>query len=226
MAERILVVARMPTVGGRAREGLLQRLQKISEIASESEPGCLKYAALVPRDDDGKTVYAVEEYKDKESFDTHMASDGVVKINQWFTEETVLDPDEKPDLHILEYLPDLRFVRDEVREHKDPHVIFAELDYIPGGVDTSIPYWKAVVETGRDHEAGTLVYGILKDTQKENRLFSIEAYESPDYLRDVHVPSEAIQNTSSKHGWWLEKIGFGDEDVYPRELLVGEVIRE
>ncbi|KAF4466718.1 4-coumarate- ligase [Fusarium albosuccineum] len=217
MSEHILVVARMPTVGGNIRDEFIRRLERLSEIVSKSEPGCLKYAALVPREDDGKTVYAVEEYKDKASFDEHMASEGVVKINQWFTEETVLDPNDKPDVHILQYIPDFRFTREEVVKHPDPHVIFAELDYIPGGIDTSIPYWKAVVETGRDNEPGTLVYGILKDTQKENRLCSIEAYESPEYLKDVHVPSKAIQNsiantkhlrTGLKHHLLKKQVGF------------------
>ncbi|KAH6898120.1 hypothetical protein B0T10DRAFT_471826 [Thelonectria olida] len=201
MPERILVVARMLTVSQTRRDELLESLGHLAEIAQKDEPGTLKYAALIPREDDSKTVYAVEEYTDKAAFDLHMSSTGVKDINQWFADEKVLDPDDTPDVHILEYLPGFRFARAEVLKRPDPHVIFAELDYILGGLDTSIPYWKAVVETGRDHEPGTLVYGILKDTQKENRLCSIEAYESPEYLRDVHVPSQAIHNSiaNTKH---------------------------
>lgn len=101
-----------------------------------------------------------------------------------------------------EYLPGgFRFDRREVLQHPDPHLLFAELDYIPGGVETATPYWKAVVDTGRDHEEGTLVYGVAKDTTRENRLNTIEAYESPAYLKDVHVPSNAIQESikNTKH---------------------------
>ncbi|KPM38192.1 hypothetical protein AK830_g8367 [Neonectria ditissima] len=196
MAERLLVVARLSTVQGRRPE-LLDRLQALADIALESEPGTLKYAALIPREDDGRTVYAVEEYTDKAAFDKHMSSAGVKEINKWFEDDKVLDPADTPDVHILEYLPEFRFTRPEVLKHPDPHVIFAELDYIPGEVETSIPYWRAVVETGRDEESGTLVYGILKDTQKKHRLCSIEAYESPEYLKDVHVPSKAIQSSIS-----------------------------
>lgn len=88
-----------------------------------------------------------------------MSTIGVKDINQWFVDEKVLDPNDKPDVHILEYLPEFRFDRQEVLTHADPYIAFAELDYIPGGVETSIPYWKAVVETGREDEPGTLVYG-------------------------------------------------------------------
>lgn len=146
-----------------------------------------------------------------------MASDGVKKVHQWFKDEKVLDPDLQPTLHVLEFIPPLSFNREEVLKHEDPHVIFATLDYIPGGVETSIPYWKAVVETGRDNEPGTLVYGILKDPNTVNRLCTIEAYESADYLRDVHVPSQAIQNsiantkhlrTGLKHNFLKKKAGF------------------
>jgi hypothetical protein len=40
---------------------LLERLQRLGEIAQKDEPGTQKYAALIPREDDSKTVYAVEE---------------------------------------------------------------------------------------------------------------------------------------------------------------------
>ncbi|CAM1505000.1 Fc.00g106370.m01.CDS01 [Cosmosporella sp. VM-42] len=201
MAERILVVAQITTVGRSARDELLDRLITLSETALKSEPGVLKYAALIPRDDDGKTVYAVEEYLDQTTFDEHMATGGVKAITSWFADGTVLDPSVSPSIHTLEYLPNFRFSREEVLSHPDPHVIFGILDYIPGGVETSIPYWKAVVETGRKQEPGTLVYGILKDVKNEKRLCSIEAYESPAYLMDVHVPSKAIQESigNTKH---------------------------
>lgn len=130
-----------------------------------------------------------------------MSTPGVNAINQWFADAPVLDPNDTPDVYILEYLPSLRFTRPQVLSHADPHVVFAQLDYVPGGVETSIPYWTAVVETGREKEEGTLVYGILRDAQREGRLCTIEAYESAEYLRDVHVPSNAVQRSiaNTKH---------------------------
>lgn len=58
---------------------------------------------------------------------------------------------------------------------------------------------------------------ILKDSQKENRLCAFEVYESAEYLKDVHVPSGAIQSsinntkhlrTRLKHHFLKKKGGF------------------
>jgi quinol monooxygenase YgiN len=130
-----------------------------------------------------------------------MSQQKVKNMGAWLQNDGVLDTSTPPTLHLLEYLPNMRFTRDEILKQTDPHVLFAELDYIPGGIDTATPYWQAVVDTGRDKEPGTLSYGIAKDLEKENRLVAFEVYESPAYLKDVHVPSEAIQNSiaNTKH---------------------------
>lgn len=107
-----------------------------------------------------------------------------------------------PSRQVLHWLTDdFTFWRPEVAKHPDPHVIFAELDYIPGGAATATPYWKAVVDTGREKEPGTLAYGILRDPANAERLATFEAYESPEYLKDVHVPSDAISKSikNTKH---------------------------
>jgi quinol monooxygenase YgiN len=130
-----------------------------------------------------------------------MSQPKVKDMGAWLQQPGILDPSTPLALHMLEYLPNQRFTRDAILQHPDPHVLFAELDYIPGGIDTATPYWQAVVDTGRDKEPGTLSYGIAKDLQKEGRLVAFEVYESPAYLKDVHVPSEAIQNSirDTKH---------------------------
>lgn len=130
-----------------------------------------------------------------------MSSQQVKDMGAWLQSSGVLHPSETGALHMLQYLPGMRFTRDEILQQADPHVLFAELDYVPGGVETATPYWQAVVDTGRDREVGTLHYGIARDLEKEDRLVAFEVYESPEYLKDVHVPSEAIQNSiaNTKH---------------------------
>jgi quinol monooxygenase YgiN len=149
----------------------------------------------------GKKSLIAIRYDDKAAFDVHMSSQKVKDAGSWLQREGVLDSSNPPSLAMLNYLPTMQFTRDEVLSHDDPHVLFAELDYVPGGIETSTPYWQAVVDTGRDFESGTLSYGIAKDQEKENRLVAFEVYESPAYLRDVHVPSDAIQNSiaNTKH---------------------------
>lgn len=134
--------------------------------------------------------------------DLHMASKGVKDINAWVESVPIWDSDDPPSLQNLCYLsPAFEFSRSVPSKITDPHVIFAELDYVPGGVAIATPYWKAVVDTGREKEPGTLAYGVLGDKTKEERLCTFEVYESPEYLKSVHVPSNAISESikNTKH---------------------------
>ncbi|KAI8240204.1 4-coumarate--CoA ligase-like 7 [Colletotrichum sp. SAR 10_99] len=96
-----------------------------------------------------------------------------------------------------------KVVDNQVSEHKekDPWVIIAELGYHPGGSATSIPYWQGVVIEGRENEEGTLVYGLARDSEDREKLWTVEVYESEAYLKDVHVKSTAIAESikNTKH---------------------------
>ncbi|KAF7563971.1 hypothetical protein G7046_g169 [Stylonectria norvegica] len=196
MPEHFVQIVDLRTVKDEDRDEALKKFDAIASAVIKNEPGVVKYGIHVPREDDGKTIVIIEEYVDKAAHAAHMATPAVVELIEFLTNAGV-----ETTIHFLEYLPNFGFTRDAILTHPDPHVMFAELDYYPGGVDTSIPYWKAVVESGRENEPGTLMYGILKDPSKENRLVSIEAYESPAYLMEVHVPSKAIQESigNTKH---------------------------
>lgn len=128
-----------------------------------------------------------------------MAQPHVQSMVEWMGTGNVLGGE--PRLFDLQYLDGFDFSRKEVAGVQDPFVAFAELDYKPDTVQQSIPYWKAVVETGRQDEPGTVVYGILKDPKESNKLFALEVYESKEYLTNVHVPSKAIQESikNTKH---------------------------
>lgn len=145
------------------------------------------------------------------AYNEHMASGLVTDINAWLQDPPKVSAGQ---LHLLQYLDQgFGFTRAEVKKDaaaKDPtyglHVIFAELDYVEGGVGKATPYWKAVVDTGRDNEPGTLAYGIYKPNKvpegEENKaLKTFEVYESVEYLKDVHVPSDAISESikNTKH---------------------------
>lgn len=131
-----------------------------------------------------------------------MNSQRIKDINAYFQTVPIFEESNPPVQDNLQYISsDYEFSRPEANNRTDPHVIYAELNYVPGGVATSTPYWKAVVDTGREKEPGTLAYGILKDPTKENKLATFEVYESPEYLKDVHVPSDAISESikNTKH---------------------------
>lgn len=132
----------------------------------------------------------------------HAASEVVKQVTQWTAENNTLSTEAQPAAWLLTYLPGgFRFNRSEVTEKTDPHIVFAELDYLSGAVETATPYWKEVVDTGRDDETGTLAYGVLKDLFKtEDKLFTFEIYESVEYLKEAHIPSAAVQNNIKNTG--------------------------
>uniref|UniRef100_A0A8H7K701 ABM domain-containing protein n=1 Tax=Bionectria ochroleuca TaxID=29856 RepID=A0A8H7K701_BIOOC len=165
MSNELVVIARLLTPGGEVRDQVIKRLKIIAQEAQDAEPSTTVYAILVPREDDGTTIFVAEWYKDQAAFDLHMKSQSVKEILDW--------PVSK----------EFSFSRPTAAIHSDPHVIIAELDYVPGGVETSTRYWKAV------------------DPNAENKLYTFEAYESPEYLKSVHVPSDAVAENikNTKH---------------------------
>jgi len=84
------------------------------------------------------------------------------------------------------------FTKPEIEQQSDPWMVFATIDYKPGLTVESVLYWKAVIETSKNDEPGTFVYGILKTKEPSDSLYSLEAYESKEYLWDVHAKSGAI----------------------------------
>ncbi|CAH0025744.1 unnamed protein product [Clonostachys rhizophaga] len=200
MSNELVVIARLLTPGGEVRDQVIERLKKIAQEAHDAEPSTTVYAILVPREDDGTTIFVAEWYKDQAAFDLHMKSQSVKEILDWAPSIPFFATN-PPHLTLQPVSKEFSFSRPTAGTHSDPHVIIAELDYVPGGVETSTPYWKAVVDTGRDKEDGTLLYGLLKDPSAENKLYTFEAYESPEYLKSVHVPSDAVSENikNTKH---------------------------
>ncbi|KAH7029850.1 uncharacterized protein B0I36DRAFT_412202 [Microdochium trichocladiopsis] len=191
---RKLVVARMPMASTEAKETFIKFLSDASDYALENEPGIKKYAICLPRDEpDSNVVYAVEEYQDEATFDSHMATDGVKRMMSWISSGSRFDG--TPEINQLAMIDGFHFSRPQVNSAKDPHVLFADLSYHPAGVVKALPYWQAVVDTGRNDEPGTWVYAVNKDPTNENRICVLETYETPEYLTEVHVPSHAIQES-------------------------------
>ena len=87
----------------------------------------------------------------------------------------------------------MHYERSSVKDHSDPYIVFADINYLPSGIDTATPYWQGVVDFGRDNEPGTLIYRICKDPKVEGRLNSFEVYESKEYLWETHVKTDAVQ---------------------------------
>ncbi|RFU28494.1 hypothetical protein B7463_g7829, partial [Scytalidium lignicola] len=185
MGDRVIVVQLSPT-DKETRDMLLKYLQETADHAVKNEPGTLKYSLATSRDESDLSLYVIEEYADQTAFDFHMQQDGVQAMGKWMSAGGL---DSAPTIWELEHIDGFNFTRPEVTRHADPFVIFTEIDYKPDTGSSTLPYWKAVVEAGENDELGTLVYGICRDPKNADKLFVVHAYESRDYLMDVHVPN-------------------------------------
>jgi quinol monooxygenase YgiN len=104
-----------------------------------------------------------------------------------------------PTIWELEPIDGYSFTRPEVTKYVDPLLVFTELEYKPDTVSTTLPYWRAVFETTKNDELGTLFWELTKDPKEPNKLFVVHAYENQDYLLNVHAPSKAMQ-AALEHG--------------------------
>ncbi|OAA57630.1 Dimeric alpha-beta barrel [Niveomyces insectorum RCEF 264] len=199
-----LVFAVLPTVGGKLREEYVAKMAAVSEYAKTSEPGVLTYAVCLPRDEaDQKTVYAIEIYQDQAALDAHMQTANVKDLIAWMGANPVLA--KAPTVTELDVIEDLGLLvrNDKLAAVTDPYVVVGEVTYKNGElVQQSLPHWAKVVETNKTSEPGTLVYALSRGAAEPSKLYTLEAYESKDYLWDVHAKSAAVQaNVATTKEW-------------------------
>lgn len=142
-----------------------------------------------------------------------MAHPLVQDMISWMSTGNILSA--PPTLYMLEYFNGLIFTKPQVSSLPDPYICFAQIVYHPGRREVAVPYWTNVFKE-TEAESGTLVYGLVHDKEKPDELFTIETYESKEYLWDVHVKQnsaiqESVKNTkdlriSLEHNF-LKKVG-------------------
>lgn len=84
------------------------------------------------------------------------------------------------------------FVKPEFANVKDPYIVVEGLTYMDGGVEHVVDHWEEEVEASRA-ENGTLAFGFYKDPTNVDKLWTLAAYESADYLANVHAKSDTAQ---------------------------------
>jgi len=104
--------------------------------------------------------------------------------------------------------------RPTVSTADDPLVVFATLDYKPDTFDEALKGWKDIVADTEKTEPKTHMYNCLKDSETENRVRMLEAYEnmaafeahcSTDILREKIVAEKSlIAKTPNVH--FLKKV--------------------
>lgn len=135
----------------------------------------------------------IEEYASKAAFDEHMASPQVADMIKWMQSGNILAGE--PEIHSLSYVDDCSFAKAEVVKVQDPHISFARIEFQPGKRTEALPAWKAVYEETKG-ESGSYVYGLVVDEQKPDILYTMQTYESEEYLRQVHLKeNKAVKGT-------------------------------
>ncbi len=182
----------------------IAKLASTSDYSKANEPGVLSYAVFLGREDDQKTVYMIEVYADEAAFNTHMQSDKVKDMIAWMGANPVLDG--APTVLELDVVEDFGFFSREAAADPavaDPFVVVAEVGYKDGSlVQQALPHWAKVVKTTKDDEPGSYVYTLALNPAEPTKLYSFEAYESKDYLWNVHVKSQAVQdNVAATKDW-------------------------
>jgi quinol monooxygenase YgiN len=101
------------------------------------------------------------------------------------------------------------FSRPKLGEHKSPFVVLAKLNYQSGSLEDAVQGWKPVVAYAQAKERGVLTYTLGKDMEHQNRITLVEAYESEQYLREVHFKSAPVQQKLQEE----EHLRVGEPDV-------------
>ncbi|OAG10740.1 uncharacterized protein CC84DRAFT_1203097 [Paraphaeosphaeria sporulosa] len=136
-------------------------------------------------------------YTSRAAFDAHMSIDPVKDMVGWLTSNPQ-NIDGEATVTISENYAS--FTRPEVLKVADPWICYASIEYKEGKRAEALEPWKHVTSETEKNETETLSYSILKDTGHPETIKTIEVYPSQEYFKEVHVPSEAVQENAKKYG--------------------------
>lgn len=154
-------------------------------------PGLLKseYACM-------ELVTSIDDcrYADKKALDDHMETPPVKDMIAWMSSNPVV---ETATIRNLSWMNDMVFTKPEVMQQKDLFAVFADIKFESGKRDDTLKYWKANLDSSKE-ESGCFIYGFAHDPEKPDHLYTMEVYESEDYLFNTHVKAPAVQETIEK----------------------------
>jgi quinol monooxygenase YgiN len=134
-------------------------------------------------------------YASKEVLDAHMACEPVKDLIAMMTNDPVLAG--APTIRTLSFLDDMEFAKGEAAQLKDPHIVFADIEYSTGKRDATLEHWKKSIQSTKD-ESGCFVYGLAKDEAKPDTHYVVEVYQDKKWVDDVHMKSSYVQELVEK----------------------------
>ena len=90
-------------------------------------------------------------------------------------------------------LDGMSFVKPEFANFADPYIVVEAIGYKNGTICQAVELWKEEVSASRN-ENGTLAFGVYKDAVDQNRLYTLAAYESEEYLLGTHAKSAVAED--------------------------------
>ncbi|KAK0746598.1 hypothetical protein B0T18DRAFT_447093 [Schizothecium vesticola] len=222
----VFFFTKFPTSTTALRDELITRMDNISRWSCTNEPGVTKYALVIPRGGgDNLTAYSIEQYDDDPTFLSHLSAPLVsTSLFSWSTSTPNLWTSD-PLVQNFTLLPnDMTFSKPEFAKASNPYIVVESLTYTSGGVHHVMDHWEEEVAAARN-ETGTLLFGVYGDPTNNNRLWTLAAYESEQYWREVHEKSETAREL--RFAWWAaeELVGLGSRfycynltDNFPAEV--------
>ena len=134
-------------------------------------------------------------YADKKALDDHMATPPVKDMIAYMTSNPIVSG--TPTIRNLSWLNDMIFTKSEIVQKKDLFTVFADIEFEPGKRDETLKYWKGNLDSSKE-ESGCFIYGFAHDPEKPEHLYTIEVYESEEYLWNTHIKAAAVQETIEK----------------------------
>ncbi|KAF2005636.1 hypothetical protein P154DRAFT_483076 [Amniculicola lignicola CBS 123094] len=192
----IITTANLVCKDGQARDKVLSHFHAIAKYTYEYEPLVHRYIISIPIDVTNTTdIWMVEMYASPEVQAAHIATPPVDALIDLFTNTDVLVS--APDVHDLP----LAFHKPcpGVSHMSNPAVVLAWFEYVEGKIDHALDGWREVVDYVTDNEEWTRGYAVMGDTE-ENKLRTVEVYDSWECVEDVHMKSPAIKKNHVHNG--------------------------
>jgi len=132
---------------------------------------------------------SLSRYDSDATFNAHLSASIVsTTLFDWSRTTTPAVFAKDPTVQNFTVIADRSFVKPEFARAADPYIVVEALTYMAGGVHHVLDHWEEEVEAS-EKESGTLAFGLYMDPTNADRLWTLAAYESEDYLKNVHNKS-------------------------------------
>lgn len=182
------------------RNKVVEEITKMADYTRDHEKETLKYAVTIPLDQqDNRDIYIIEEFSNEDALRTHQSSSIYRSLLDLLSSSEPPLLKDTPALILAN--PFNSMTRDYISKNETPFILLGTVDYVDGGLDKSLPYWKDIFETTDQSEEGTLSYSLCKDREQPDKLRTIEVYKDSEYLWTTHAKSRAVAENvkNTKH---------------------------